>query len=284
MAVDQSSLSPPAVKYVEGPTPADRRWSAVWLGLVVGLMLGAALMPGISLERTLYLALHGICAQTHNIISGGVQLPLCARDSGMYLSYLVTLGVIFASGRGRTGRLPPWPITLTIVGLALLMAADGVNSTLAELGLPTAYAPRDDLRLLTGMGAGVGLAIIVLLVLNTALRRDVDDRLPALGRWRELGLILAVDGAIVAALAADTPLLAWPLAMLVTLGLVGNLSAVLALLPSMALGRAGRVTHLSQLAQPATIGLLLALAFLVALARFRIGLELSGLMPPPLLP
>ena len=32
-------------------------------------------MPGISLERVLYLALHGSCAQSHNLISGGVQLP-----------------------------------------------------------------------------------------------------------------------------------------------------------------------------------------------------------------
>jgi len=43
-------------------TPAERRWSAALLGLVAGLLLGVMLMPGVSLERTLYLALHGICA------------------------------------------------------------------------------------------------------------------------------------------------------------------------------------------------------------------------------
>ncbi|NTU79000.1 MAG: hypothetical protein HGA45_06300 [Chloroflexales bacterium] len=67
-------------------------------------------------------------------------------------------------------------------------------------------------------------------------------------------------------------------------GVVGNLAIVLTLLPAMALGRAGRVTHLAQLAQPATIGLVLAVTVLVALARFRLGLELAGLLPPPLLP
>ncbi|NTU81655.1 MAG: DUF2085 domain-containing protein [Chloroflexales bacterium] len=265
-------------------TSADRRWTAALLGLVVGLIVGWGLLPGLSLEQKLFLALHGICAQTHNLVTGGVQLPLCARDSGMYLSYLVTVGVVLARGRGRAGRLPPWPITLAVLGLALLMAGDGVNSTLDELGLPHAYPPRTDLRLLTGMGAGIGLALIVLLVLTTALRRDVDDQLRVLSGWRDLGLVLLFDGMIVAALAADTPLLAWPLALLVTVGVIGNLAAVLTLLPAMALGRAGRVTHPAQLAHPATIGLVLAVTFLVALARFRLGLELEGLLPPPLMP
>lgn len=265
-------------------TPADRRWSAVLLGLVSGLVIGWALLPGLSLERKLYLALHGICAQTHNLVSGGVQLPLCARDSGMYLSYLATIAVVFARGRGRAGRLPPWPVSLAILAMALIWAGDGLNSTLAEAGLAYTYSPRDDLRLLTGMGAGIGLALIVLLVINTALRRDVDDRLPVLGGWHDLGLVLVLDAAIVAALAADTPLLAWPLALLVTLGVVGNLALVLSLVPAMVLGRAGRVTHLAQLAHPVSIGLVLAVAFLVALARFRIGLEVAGLLPPPLLP
>ena len=265
-------------------TPAERRWSAALLGLVAGLLLGVVVMPGISLERVLYLAMHGICAQSHNLISGGFQLPLCARDSGMYLSELATLGVVLARGRWRAGRLPPLPISLVILGLFLLMAADGINSTLDELGMATAYAPRTDLRLLTGMGAGIGLALVVLLVLNTALRGDVDDHLRALGSWRDLGVVLAVNGLIVAALAADTPLLAIPLALLVTVGVIGNLTVVLLLFPSLALGLRGRVTRMSQLAHPAVIGLILALTFVIALARYRIWMEVGGYLPLPIVP
>ncbi len=265
-------------------TSTERRWSAALLGLVTGLLLGVVVMPGISLERTLYLALHGICAQSHNLISGGIQLPLCARDSGMYLSELATLGVVAARGRWRAGRLPPLPISLVILGLFLLMAADGINSTLDELGMATAYAPHTDLRLLTGMGAGIGLALVVLLVLNTALRRDVDDTRRSLGSWRELGMVLAVNGLIVAALVADTPLLAIPLALLVTVGVVGNLMVVLLLFPSLALGLRGRVTRMSQLAHPAVIGLVLALTFVIALARYRIGMEIGGYLPLPIVP
>ncbi len=268
----------------DAATPAEGRWSAVLLGLVAGLLLGASLMPGVSLERTLYLALHGVCAQTHNLISGGIQLPLCARDSGMYLSELVTLGVVAARGRWRAGRLPPLPISLVIVGLFLLMVADGLNSTVAELGMATAYAPRTDLRLLTGMGAGIGLALAVLLVLNTALRRDVEATVGSLGGWRDLGLVLAVNAGIVIALAADSPLLSIPLALLVTVGVVGNLAVVMLLFPSLVLGLRGRVTRMSQLAHPAVIGLVLALTFVLALARYRIWMELGGYLPLPMVP
>ncbi len=265
-------------------TPTEWRWSAALLGLVSGLLLGGILMPGVPLERTLYLALHGVCAQTHNLISGGIQLPLCARDSGMYLSELVTLGVVAARGRGRAGRLPPLPLRLVVLGLFLLMVADGLNSTFAELGMATAYTPRNDLRLLTGMGAGIGLALVVLLVLNTALRRDVDTTVCSLGSWRELGMVLFVNGLIVAALVADTPLLSIPLALLVAVGLVGNLAVVMLLFPSLALGLRGRVTRMSQLAHPAVIGLVLALTFVLALARYRIWMELNGYLPLPSVP
>jgi uncharacterized protein YjeT (DUF2065 family) len=110
----------------------------------------------------------------------------------MYLSYLAILSVIFARRHGRAGRLPPLPVSLTILAFGLLMVLDGLNSTFAELGVAFTYTPRNDLRLLTGMGAGIGLALIILLVANNSLRRDVDDRMPALGGWHDLGLVLAL--------------------------------------------------------------------------------------------
>lgn len=282
--MEQISRGPHIGGLDDRASPAERRWSAALIGMASGLLLGLILMPGVSLERTLYMALHGICAQTHNIISGGFQLPLCARDSGMYLSYLATLGVVVARGRWRAGRLPRLPISLTVLGMFLLMAADGLNSTLAEIGLPHAYAPRNDLRLLTGMGAGVGLALVVLLVINTALRRDVEDATRALGGWGDLGLVLAADALIVGALALDTPLLAVPLALLVLVGVVGNLTVVMTLFPSLALGLSGRVTRMSQLAHPATLGLILAVTFLIGLLRYRLWLELSGIVALPVVP
>jgi hypothetical protein len=54
----------------DSPTTTDRRWSTVWLGLVTGLIIGIALTPSLSLEHKLCLGLHGICAQTHNIVWG----------------------------------------------------------------------------------------------------------------------------------------------------------------------------------------------------------------------
>ncbi|WP_129627729.1 DUF2085 domain-containing protein [Candidatus Oscillochloris fontis] len=281
------SLAPgPHISHLDDNTPTrtELRWTAVLFGLVGGLLLGVLLMPGVTLEQILYLAMHGICAQTHNLVAGGFQFPLCARDSGMYLSYLVTLGVVFARGRGLAGRLPPLPISLIILLLFVIMAVDGLNSTLAEFDFPHAYTPRDDLRLLTGMGAGIGLALVVLLVINTALRRDVQDQLYSIGTWRELGMIILINVLIIAAIYADLLILAVPLALLTAVAVVFNLAAVMMLIPSLFLGLGGRVTRNTQLAHPAFIGLVLALTFLIALARYRIWMEVLGFLPPPLLP
>jgi hypothetical protein len=59
---------------------------------------------------------------------------------------------------------------------------------------------------------------------------------------------------------------------------------VLALLPALALGCGGRVTHPAQIAHPASIGLALAIVFLLTMAYFRLDLELAGLLPPPIVP
>ncbi|EFO79213.1 hypothetical protein OSCT_2876 [Oscillochloris trichoides DG-6] len=266
------------------PTRIELRWSAVVIGMVVGLLLGVLFMPGVTLEQILYLALHGICAQTHNLVVGGFQFPLCARDSGMYLSYLVTLGVVVARGRGLAGRLPPLRISLTILLLFVIMGVDGVNSTLAEFDFPHAYTPRDDLRLVTGMGAGIGLALVVLLVINTALRRDVQDQLHSLGTWRELGMIILINAIIVALIYTNLLIVAVPLALLSAAAVLLNLALVMMLIPSLFLGLGGRVTRTTQLAHPAFIGLVLGLTFLIALARYRIWMEVTGVLPPPLVP
>ncbi len=275
---------PHITRLADTPTRTELRWSAVVIGMVVGLLLGIMVMPGVTMEQMLYLAMHGICAQTHNLVSGGFQFPLCARDTGMYLSYLVTLGVVVARGRGLAGRLPPLPISLTILLLFIIMAADGVNSTLAEFDFPHAYTPRDDLRLVTGMGAGIGLSLVVLLVINTALRRDVQDQVYSIATWRELGMIVLINAILVAAIYANLFFLAAPLALLSAAAVIFNLAAVMMLIPSLFLGLGSRVTRITQMAHPAFIGLVLALTFLIALARYRIWMEVLGILPPPLVP
>jgi uncharacterized membrane protein len=271
------------------PTQSARRarspghWPRLFLAILAGTGLLILLLPGMRLEWKLSFLLHGICGQQHNLVLGGVQLPLCARDSGMYLSVLATLGVIRWRGRGRAGRIPPWPILFILLGLVLLMAVDGINSTLAEMGRAALYLPRDDLRVATGMGMGIGLAVMLSLIVNLTFRRDIEDHTPILG-WPELGMIFALNGLLFAALIGGFGLASWPTALLVTLTAMGTLTTCFMVIIGALLGYEGSVTELRQLARPATYALLLALSVLLGLALLRVLAEAYGLLPPPLLP
>jgi uncharacterized membrane protein len=221
---------------------------------------------------------HGVCAQQHNIFLGELQFPMCARNTGIYASVTITMLFLWLVGRSRAGRVPPAPIMAALVAFVLIMAVDGFNSMFVDLGLPYLYEPRNDLRTLTGLGMGVALGSTLLLILNLALRRNVDDTLPVLGRWWELGAVLALDFLVLAALYGNLAWMYWPLAAIAWLGITGVLYAVNLLMVALVMGYDGQVTGLRQLARPATIALGTTLVMLLAFSAARFWLEAQGVM------
>src|SRR5947207_2551700 len=90
-------------------------WRYAFFGLLGTLLLGLVAWPGAALNWKMYAVVHGVCAQIHNVNIGGLQLPLCARNTGIYSSFLVTSLYLLALGRRRAAKLPPWPITITLL-------------------------------------------------------------------------------------------------------------------------------------------------------------------------
>src|SRR5262245_36494853 len=90
-------------------------WRYVFFGLLCGLLLGLVAWPGLPLDRKMYSVVHGVCAQIHNVRVGGVDLPLCARNTGIYSSFLITSLYLLALGRRRAAKLPPWTITIALI-------------------------------------------------------------------------------------------------------------------------------------------------------------------------
>src|SRR5258707_11244949 len=88
---------------------------AALIGLGGALLLGLIAWPGMPLDRKMYSVVHGVCAQIHNVQVGGLNLPLCARNTGIYSSFLITGLYLLALGRHRAAKLPPWPIALALV-------------------------------------------------------------------------------------------------------------------------------------------------------------------------
>lgn len=95
---------------------------------------------------------------------GGVQFPVCARDTGMYLGIIIGLTVLYLLYR-REHRTEFPPIA-TVVLLFLLMgflAFDGVSS---YLGLRESS---NILRLATGLSGGFALSGVLFPIINDSI-------------------------------------------------------------------------------------------------------------------
>lgn len=124
----------------------------------------------------------GLCHQLpeRSFFGGGHQLPVCARDTGIYLGFVLSVVLLQAIGRRRS-EPPSLPVVLLGLGLIGVMALDGFTS---YAGLRTTS---NDLRLITGLAAGFGMALFATPIANGQLwRRPVRERV--LVGWREPAL------------------------------------------------------------------------------------------------
>lgn len=275
---------PPPPRYEPAAPPPTslpfdvQKWGIIFIG-VAGILLAALLFaPGLPLQWKMYAVVHGICAQEHNIFLAGMQFPICARNTGIYTSFLLTMGYCWLIGRGKAGRVPHWSLSTVLVLFVAIMGVDGFNSLFYDLGLPTLYTPRNDLRTLTGMGMGVSVGIAVLLMLNLALRADVDERLPPLRHVGDLALILLLNLLVHAAIYGNLEVLYWPLAFLAFTGITGMLYLVMLMMTAVAMGYAGKITDVRQLARPAVVAFLPTGLLLAGMGALRFWLEAQGLL------
>ncbi|WP_322822916.1 DUF2085 domain-containing protein [Chloroflexus sp.] len=270
-----------AQERIAGRQAGTRRslpWGAIFAGSFSALLVALLFSPGMPLEWKMYAVVHGICAQQHNIFVGGLQFPLCARNSGIYLSFMLTFIYLYAIGRGRAGKLPPWHISLTLVAFVAIMAVDGFNSLFLDLGLPNWYQPDNFLRTLTGMGMGITIATMLHIVLNNTLRQNVDPQQPVFKHWTELLGIIAIDLLALAAIYGNLGITFWPLAFLAFFGILGVLYLVCLLVTSLFMGYEGKVTSIRQLARPATIALIPTLLIAGTMSWLRFWMESMGLV------
>jgi hypothetical protein len=256
----------------------ESAWRAGFFGLAGALLLSLVAWPGVPLDRKMYSVVHGVCAQIHNVRVGGLDLPLCARNTGIYSSFLITSLYLLALGRRRAAKLPPWPITIALGLFIAIMAVDGLNSMFVDMFLPHLYTPQNWIRTLTGIGMGTAMAVLLLLILNISLRRDYDDQQRIIGNWLELGGALLINGLVLLAIYGNVEIMYWPIAVAAWLGITGVLYCVNLLLAALFMRYEGMVTRVAQLAKPATFALVFTLIELGALSTMRFWLEAQGLI------
>jgi len=124
------------------------------------------------LEGALHWLGFGLCHQLpeRSFFAGGYQLPVCARDTGIYLGFAVALLVasLLDRGRRRTEMPPAWLLGVGFAAVAAL-GWDGVTSYLGVR--PTTNV----IRLATGTGAGFAIALIIVPLLNAQLWKRSSD-------------------------------------------------------------------------------------------------------------
>ncbi|MBN2248390.1 MAG: DUF2085 domain-containing protein [Coriobacteriia bacterium] len=118
------------------------------------------------LESFFTLIGYGLCHQLpeRSFFAGGYQLPVCARDTGIYLGFVAGLVVLRLLHRQERPSQPPrWPILILLGAFIASMAIDGLTS---YSGL---RETTNTIRLVTGLLTGWSLAAITVPMLNAQL-------------------------------------------------------------------------------------------------------------------
>jgi uncharacterized membrane protein len=156
----------------------------------------------------------------------GRQLPLCVRCTGMFMGVTITFAALLLAGRRRWAYLPPLRVVLVLIGFIGLMAIDGINSYSHFFpNLPHVYEPRNWLRLLTGLGAGLAMGIILFPALAQTLWRDQQAR-PAVANLRELVGVTALALLVGALVLTERPTILYVMGLASAAGVLIVMTAI----------------------------------------------------------
>lgn len=124
---------------------------------------------------------YGLCHQlpARSLFGGAHQVPVCARDTGIYIGFVLSYLIVVAFARGSRPSETP-PVALLALGI-LLIAAMGVDGISSYAGWRTTS---NELRLATGLGAGYAMGLFLVPLVNGDLWRSPGRGRP-LARWWE---------------------------------------------------------------------------------------------------
>lgn len=96
--------------------------------------------------------------------------------TGIYGGVSITLGCLLAQRRLGATRLGSRGVIVLLALMFLTMVADGVNSTVTDLGLAHPYTSTNETRIITGLLSGVSIAAVLAWVVAAVARPQCRRR------------------------------------------------------------------------------------------------------------
>jgi len=223
-------------------------WRAPFALGVMALVVAALPASAINaLDLVGYAVCHRI--PERSFIIAGNQLPVCARDTGMFIGVLMGVIVFAVLPRRRAAGFPRAPFTFALLAFFLAWAFDGFNSyLLLLLGHQFLYMPQNWLRLVTGAFMGVALSAFVVPLFNQAVwppEQTLEE--PSVASWKDILRLMAIALAVIAIVLWQPAFLYGPLALLSVVGVIGLLAMVNGLFIVIFSHRAQKITHWARL-------------------------------------
>lgn len=210
----------------------------LFIVIIAGLLFGIWLFyspPGLlgKADAVGYAVCHRIDTRSFHI--DGRQVPMCARCTGMYLGAFAA--IVYQLRWKKKAGYPPKKFYPIMAFFVLAFGIDGLNSYLHFFpNAPTIYEPMNWLRLLTGIGMGIDIALVMYPTFNQTIWDKYEDE-PVFSRWRDLLFLILIALGLGAMAYSEISLLLYPLAVISSLTVLVLLAAVYAVLWSLILKR-----------------------------------------------
>jgi len=218
-----------------------------------------------------YAVCHRIAHRSFHI--GDIQYSVCARCTGQYLG--AVLGILFLSifRRYRTGRPPMFVIGILLIW-GLVYIVDGFNSFLHLIPITERfwlYEPSNAFRLITGIGVGLGISVMLFPAFNQTVWKQYDRRPVLEGMW-DFGLLLIFALLLILLVLTENPVNLYPLSFISVGGVLMLLTMVYSMVWVMIFRAEGAFENLRQFFYPMLAGFMVALIQILIIDFFRYSL------------
>jgi uncharacterized membrane protein len=211
--------------------------------------------------------------ESRSFLIGEVQFSVCARCTGQYLGAVLGIFFLMIFRPYRSGR-PSWIIIGFLLLWGMTYVVDGFNSFLhliPDTERLWLYEPNNTYRLLTGMGVGVGISVLIVPAFNQTMWKRCDSR-PILEGVRDFGVLFLLVAILSLIVLSGNSTVLYPLSMISAGGVLILLSMVYSMVTVMLFRAEGRFEKISQLFYPLIAGFGVTLVQLIIISVLRYSL------------